>query len=967
MAQAPQLPIQTGANLSSLDDSNKDIELSDEEIDSYTDALGLDDEMNIQDDIIEQEDGSVIVNLTPTEGPLKDPEFYANLAEEFDEGTLDDLSFEFLDLIEVDREARKERDKQYEDGLRRTGLGKDAPGGATFDGASKVVHPVMAESCVDFAASASRELLPSDGIVKSQIFGGDNKERSEIADRKVNFLNWQLTEQIPEYRDEMEQMLTQLPLGGSQYLKWRYDYELKRPTTEWVPIDNILLPYASTNFYTSARVTEIQDITEDIFKQRVDQGIYRDIDTNYISDIETDQQSQSKKANDKIEGITKPSKNVDGVRRVYEITCFLRLDDDNETEGKRAPYILTVDDSTSKVLALYRNWAYGDEKLEKLDWYVEFKFIPWRGAYAIGLPHLIGGLAAALTGSLRALLDAAHINNSQTMLKLKGGRIGGQSDRIEPTQVVEIEGAPGVDDVRKLAMPLPFNQPSSVLFNLLGWLTAAAKGVVTTSEEKIGDINANAPVGTTQALIEQGAKVFSSIHARLHRSQAKSLAILSRINHWYLEEMNNGSGEEIEIRDFATNNDIRPVSDPNIFSETQRLAQAQAILQLANSAPQLYDMREAHLRILKQLKVPNIQEILPSPNGVVESNPALENVSMVMGRMAAAFPDQDHLAHIRTHLIFAVDPNYGGSPVIGPAFISNLLQHIQQHISLHYLQSMRNYVAEASGGKDTLKLNEERTLDKESQQALAIAAQLVSQQSQQEFASFMPVIQQLAQKAQQAQQQQIEMQALADPTANVLMKTQMAETQRKSQESQAKLQAQLQEAQENFKIRVAELQQDVQELQVKYSTQTNIDNQRNATNVAMANINNAAKERVAMINAKAQMSQQQVALDAEQNASAMEAINAANADIRQHGLAVQQQSFEQQAQQVQHQLEVQRAQEQHAQGLQQTAQEHAMGLQQSQQEHAQGLQQADQAHQQQIAQMQEQQAVAPQPTPPQGA
>ena len=960
MAQAPQLPIQAGSNLPAVEN----VPLTDEEIETYADAIGLDGEMNIQEDIIEQEDGSVIINLTPTEGPIKNPEFYANLAEEFDEGSLDELANEFLDLIEVDREARKERDKQYEDGLRRTGLGKDAPGGATFDGASKVVHPVMAESCVDFAASAARELLPSEGIVKSQIFGGTNKERAETADRKVNFMNWQLTEQIPEYRDEMEQMLTQLPLGGSQYLKWRYDYELKRPTTEWVPIDSILLPYASTNFYTAARVTEVQDITEDIFQQRIEQGIYRDLDNAYVSDIETDQESRSKQANDKIEGISKPSKNVDGVRRVYEITCFLRLDDDSESEGRRAPYILTIDDSTSKVLALYRNWAYGDEKLEKLDWYVEFKFIPWRGAYAIGLPHLIGGLAAALTGSLRALLDAAHINNSQTMLKLKGGRIGGQSDRIEPTQVVEIEGAPGVDDVRKLAMPLPFNQPSSVLYNLLGWLTAAAKGVVTTSEEKIGDLNSNAPVGTTQALIEQGAKVFSSIHARLHRSQAKSLAILSRINHWYLEEMNNDSGEEIEIRDFANNNDIRPVSDPNIFSETQRLAQAQAILQLAQSAPQLYDMREAHLRILKQLKVPNIPEILPNPDGVVESNPALENVSMVMGRMAAAFPDQDHLAHIRTHLIFAMDPNYGASPVVGPAFVQKLLQHIQQHITLHYLQTMRNYVAEAAGGEDTLKLHEEKTLDKESQQALAIAAQMVSQQAQQEFASFMPVIAQLAQKAQQAQQQQIEMQALADPTAHVLMKTQMAETQRKAQESQAKLQAQLQEAQENFKIRVAELQQDVQELQVKYSTQTNIDNQRNATGVAMANINNAAKERVAMINAKAQMSQQQIALDAEQNQSAMDAINAANADIRQHGLAVQQQAFQQQADQVQHQLEIQRAQEQHQQELQQTAQQHAMGLQQAQQEHVQGLQQADQLHQQQMAQAQQQQAVAPQPTTP---
>jgi hypothetical protein len=539
------------------------------------------------------------------------------------------------------------------------------------------------------------------------------------------------------------------------------------------------------------------------------------------------------------------------------------------------------------------------------------------------------------------------------MLKLKGGRIGGQSDRIEPTQVVEIEGAPGVDDVRKLAMPLPFNQPSSVLYNLLGWLTAAAKGVVTTSEEKINDVNSNAPVGTTQALIEQGAKVFSSIHARLHRSQAKSLAILSRINHWYLEEMNNDSGEEIKIRDFANNNDIRPVSDPNIFSETQRLAQAQAILQLAQSAPQLYDMREAHLRILKQLKVPNIQEILPNPDGVKESNPALENVSMMMGRMAAAFPDQDHLAHIRTHLIFAVDPNYGGSPVTGPTFTPHVLQHIQQHLTLHYLQSMRNYVAEAAGGTDEFKLHEERMIDRNSQQALAIAAQLVSQQSQQEFASFMPVIQQLAQKAQQAQQQQIEMQAMADPTAHVIMKTQMAETQRKAQEAQAQLQAQLQEAQQDFKLRVAELQQEVHELQTKYSTQTNIDSQRNATDVALANINNAAKERVAMINANVQMSQQQIALDAEQNQSAIDAINAADVDIRQHGLAVQQQEFQQQAEQVQHQLELQRAQEQHQQGLQQGQQEHLMGLQQ-----------ADQAHQQQLEQAKQQQAVAPQPTIP---
>jgi hypothetical protein len=946
MAQAPKLPMQSGANLPSLED----IDLNNEDVDSYEEMMGLEDDVNLQEDVIEQDDGSVIINFQPTVGPLKDPEFYANLAEEFEEGELNALAIEFLELIDVDREARKERDKQYEDGLRRTGLGKDAPGGATFDGASKVVHPVMAESCVDFAASAARELLPPEGIVKSYIRGEDDEQRSKTAERKSNFMNWQLTEQISEYRDEMEQMLTQLPLGGSQYLKWRWDHELKRPTTEWVPIDSILLPYASTNFYTSARVTEVQDITEDIFKQRIDQSVYRDIDSDYISEIETDEITRSQKANNKIEGKEKPEKNVDGVRRVYEITCFLRLDSDPETEGRRAPYILTIDESTDKVLALYRNWAYGDEKLEKLDWYVEFKFIPWRGAYAIGLPQLIGGLSAALTGSLRALLDAAHINNSQTMLKLKGGRIGGQSDRIEPTQVIEIEGAPGVDDVRKLAMPLPFNQPSSVLMQLLGWLTDAAKGVVTTAEEKIGDVNSNSPVGTTQALIEQGAKVFSSIHARLHRSQAKSLAILSRINHWYLEEMTNGSGEIIEIRDFANNNDIRPVSDPNIFSETQRLAQAQAILQLAQSAPQLYDMREAHLRILRQLKVPNIQEILPNPHGVKESNPALENVSMVMGRMAAAFPDQDHLAHIKVHLMFAVDPNYGASPVVGPTFNQQLLQHIQQHITLHYLQSMRGYVAEATGGNDVLRLNEERSLDKDSEQALIIAAQMVAEQSQQEFASIMPIIGQLAQKAAQAQQQQMEMQALADPTAQVLMKTQMAETQRKAQESQAKLQLDNQGQQQEFQIKLAELQQKVQELQVKYSTEKHIDNQRHATDIAMANINNAAKERVAMISAGAQMDQQQAQLEHEQNMSAMEAINASEQDIRQHGLEVQQQAFEQQAAQVQHQVELEQAQQQHEQQLVQ-----------ADQQHQQGLMQADQQHQQQMAQMQEQQAIQPQP------
>ena len=949
----PQLPIQAGSNLPDLEaeENIQEAQQQDAEMKMYEESLGLDSD-EVEQEVIELEDGSVVVNFTPKESPKENPEFYVNLAEVFDQSILDDLATEYLDFIDVDKEARSERDKQYEEGLRRTGLGKDAPGGATFDGASKVVHPIMAEACVDFAASSAKELLPPDGIVKSNIKGEADRIKEETADRKVSFLNWQLTEQVPEYRDEMEQMLTQLPLGGSQFLKWRFDTEQRRPTCEWVPIDNILLPYAASNFYTSQRVTEVQDITEDVFLQRIEAGTYIDIDSEYSSDAPLTEQTKSEKANNKIEGKQEPSKNIDGLRRVYEITCFIRLEDDPLTDGSRAPYILTIDETTGKVLSLYRNWECNDEKLEKLDWYVEFKFIPWRGAYAIGLPHLIGGLSAALTGALRALLDAAHINNSQTMLKLKGGRIGGQSDRIEPTQVLEIEGAPGVDDVRKLAMPLPFNQPSSVLFNLLGWLTDAAKGVVTTAEEKIGDVNSNTPVGTTQALIEQGAKVFSSIHARLHRSQAKSLAIISRLNHWYLDEMDNQSGTQIEIRDFASNNDVRPVSDPNIFSETQRLAQNQALLQMATSSPPgMFDLRAVYRRILGQLKVPAIDEVLPNPLGAKESNPALENVSMTMGRPAAAYPDQDHLAHIKIHLEYANNPAYGGNPVIGPVFSPHALEHIKQHLTLHYLQSMRAYVAQASGGKDTLELHQEKPLDVDSQQALALASQMVAEDSQQILGQYIQQIQGLAQKVQQAQQAQQQQVANSDPTAQVILKTQMAETQRKAQEAQAKMQMQNQQDQQNYQLKIAELQQKVQELQAKYSTQTNIDNQRNATDIAMANINNAARERVAMITAGAQMDQQQKQLEHEQSVSAMSAIQAAEADIRQHGLAIEQQNFNTQANQVKQQAQVQQqaalADQQHQQALQQAGVDHQATLQQN-----------DQQHQQTLAQ----QAATPTPT-----
>ena len=692
----------------------------------------------------------------------------------------------------------------HEEGLKRTGLGDDAPGGANFFGASKVVHPIMAEACVDFAARAIKEMFPPDGPVRTKVLGEVTEAKTDIAERKRDYMNWQLTEQIEEFRDEQEQLLTQLPLGGSQFMKMWYDDKKRRPCAEFVPIDNILLPFAAVNFYTAQRVTEQQDITGWEMQQRIDRGLYRDI--NFIRATAEPEMTKAEKANEKIEGKSW-SDNEDGLRRVFHIYTWLEIDDDQITKGESAPYILMIDELESKVLGLYRNWEDGDTTMTKLDHIVEFKFIPWRGAYAIGLPHLIGGLSAALTGALRALLDTAHINNSATMLKLKGARISGASQQIEVTQVTEIESAVGVDDIRKVAMPMPFNPPSAVLFQLLGWVTTAAKGVVTTAEEKIADANSNMPVGTTQALIEQGAAVFSAIHARLHESQRRVLQVLGRLNRFYLDEQKRGDVvADLEIRreDFKRNSDVVPVSDPHIFSETQRIAQMQSVLQMSAQFPALFDQRAVVNRMLKQLKVPNVNELIPNASKPIEMNAADENSAMSLGRPAFAYPRQDQLAHIQSHLTFALDPVLGSNKLIAPKFIPNALEHIKQHILLWYTNNMNIYV-QGDGAVDYGKY-EKNDLVKQIDNAIALASAHMKIDSQQVFSGLMPALEQLGQMMQQFKPPPPPM----DGEAQAVLQASMAETQRRAAEDQARLafdtqkfQAEMQAKKESEQYKVA--------------------------------------------------------------------------------------------------------------------------------------------------------------------
>ena len=743
-------------------------------------------------DTEEQPDGSAIITMD-NDGPEFNPEFYDNLADSIDPGTLSSLAMRYLDLLETDKEARSLRDKQYEEGIRRTGMGNDAPGGATFMGASKVVHPAMAEGCVDFASRAIKEMFPPDGPVKTKVLGKMDDMKAAKSERKRDYLNWQITEQIEEFKDEQEQLLTQLPLGGSQYFKLWFDEQKKRPCVEFLPIDRVILPFAATNFYTAQRAAEVHEITTYEFERRIRTGMYRDI--NYVKASQTVEQNKVEQANNKVEG-KQFEDNQDGLRKVYHIYCYLELEDDKKTKGETAPYILMVDEIDLQVVGLYRNWEEQDKTMTKLDWVVEFKFIPWRGAYAIGLPHLIGGLSAALTGALRALLDTAHINNTATMLKLKGAKISGQSQQVDVTQIVEIEGAPGVQDIRQIAMPMPFNPPSQVLFELLGWLDKAAKGVVTTSEEKIADVNANAPVGTTQALIEQGAAVFSSIHARMHDSQARVLKILCRLNRWHFDEMQKGdvvADLEVTREDFEKNTDVVPVSDPHIFSETQRMAQNQAVLALAEKHPDQFNMSAVLSRMLKQMKVPNINELMKDVPSPEQRTSADENAALLIGQPAYAYLQQDHIAHIQDHLQFALNPFLGQSPFADPNYLNNLIEHLKQHMTLWYLNRSNGYVQQANQGQPVDDYDDPKltaTIDK----VYTTIGAHVMLDTQQVFGQFQQALQQLVQMAQQRKNTPQPL----PPDAQVVKDTSMAETQRKAQYDQARLQLDTQKMQEDM-------------------------------------------------------------------------------------------------------------------------------------------------------------------------
>jgi hypothetical protein len=807
--------------------------------DDFEDEGEYVDSEDFSDGVEENEDGSAVVTLD-SEPRRGDSEFYDNLAEVLPSDELGLIASNLLDLIEQDKEARSKRDEQYKKGLQRTGLGDDAPGGAEFEGASRVVHPMLTEVSVDFSSRAIKELWPANGPVKSKIVGPETESKWDKAQRKTDFMNWQLTIGCPEARTEFEQMLTQLPLGGGQYMKLTWDEARNRPSYLFIAIDDIYLPFSASNFYTAQRKTHVQYLTQLEFESRVRSGMYVDIDATAPG--QAPERSAADIANDKIEGREDNSYNTDGVRTVFEVYVTHRVPGDELTDAP-APYIISVDQNSRKVLSIYRNWDEEDEAREELQWIVEFPFVPWRGAYPIGMTQMIGGLSGAATGALRALLDAAHISNSQTMLKLKGGTRGGQSLTIQPTEVVEIEGGMNVDDIRKMAMPLPFNQPSETLFRLLGFLVEAGKGVVRTTLDPTIESQENTPVGTTLARIEQGMTVFSAIHERLHNAMQRMLAIQHRLNAMYLDDarVKQEVGSVIASRaDFDGPLDVVPVSDPRIFSEAQRFAQTQAVAQRAQLNPALYNARKVEERILKTLNVPGYEELLAPEVTPKEENAVAENVKAVLGKPIVAFPDQDHIAHLKTHLPFMQSPVFGASRLIAPTLTPIMLNHIKEHLALWYAQESFATADEAAGGELSEMILQ--TKDKGSKQALD---NLVADASQDVVETAPAIFQGLPEAIEQAMQllQQLSPPGPQDPATQVAM----ADVQMRGQTAQARIEFDKEKAQLDAQKAAAEQAAETQRVEIRerhedMRTQIEVDSR-----VEMNDADNQTAEELALL------------------------------------------------------------------------------------------------------------------------
>lgn len=606
----------------------------------------------------------------------------ANLAEFVDEAELGALASELVALYEDDLQSRSQWEETYEKGLSLLGIEHEERT-TPFEGASGVTHPLISESVTQFQAQAYKELLPAGGPVRGNIVGLKTPEKEAQAARVKDFMNYQIMEVMDDYDPGMDQMLFYLPLSGSTFKKVYYDVVRDRAVSEFVPAQDLVVPYSATHLQTTPRATHRVSMSDNDVRKLQVAGIYLDIDLPDAAPGDDDPSRVDDKV-DKIQGTTRGNDATDRLLLEAHVELDLPGFEDadpmtGEPTGIKLPYIVTIDYASNKVLAVRRNWAPTDPLKRKRQYFVHYKFMPGLGFYGFGLIHMIGGLGRAATSLLRQLIDAGTLANLPGGFKAKGIRVRDSDQPIAPGEWRDID-APG-GNLRDSVIPLPYKEPSATLATLLGALIDAGRRFVSVADQMVPDTNREMPVGTTIALLERGTRVMSAIHKRLHYAQKTEFRLLAKI---FAENLPpeypyevSGAPSAIKASDFDERVDVVPVSDPNIFSMAQRIALAQNQLQLAQSNPQMHNLREAYRRMYQALEVQNIDEILPPPPPPPQPmDPAMENAAIVNGQAPQAFPQQDHEAHLEAHIAMTLSPLVAQTPMVMAPLFSHCLQHV---------------------------------------------------------------------------------------------------------------------------------------------------------------------------------------------------------------------------------------------------------------------------------------------------
>jgi hypothetical protein len=630
----------------------------------------------IEIDIVTEED------IQEAEVEVEEYDHNANLAEVLDDSILGSLSSELGSKIDEDKESRGDWEEAISKGLTLLGVNYEERS-EPFLGASGVTHPLLSEAVTQFQSQAYREMLPPGGPVKTQILGAPTRQTEDQAQRVKDFMNYQITEIMEEYDQDTDQMLFYLPLTGSTFKKVYFDPVRQRAVSKFVPAEDLVVPYSASDLQTAERYTHILRMTDNEIRKLQVGGIYRDVELSSSSSEEADSTIRDK--SDEMSGI-RPGYS-DDTYVIHEIHVDLDLEgfedlgSDGEATGIKLPYIVTMEEGSGQILSVVRNYRENDPLRRKRQFFVHYKFLPGFGFYGFGLLHTIGGLSRAATSILRQLIDAGTLSNLPSGFKARGVRIRNNDDPINPGEFRDLDAPSG--DIRNAIIPLPYKEPSGTLAQLLGVIVDSGRRFAQVAEAKVADVNSQAPVGTTVALIEQGSKIISSIHKRLHYAQKSEFRMLSEIFAQnpvpYPYFIGANVPPQIMAQDFDGRVDILPVSDPSIFSMAQRLSLAQTQMQLAQAAPQIHNQYEAYRRMYDALDVKNIDGILPPPQPPQPLDPGVENANVMKNLPLQAFPQQDHMAHIQAHAAVIRSPVSTANP---QAFI--LLQsHIQEHVGFH--------------------------------------------------------------------------------------------------------------------------------------------------------------------------------------------------------------------------------------------------------------------------------------------